>query len=266
MNGKEDRLMKKFIKTGIALTAAAMVMSGCGEGLMVMNEKEEAIVVSYSAGALAKRNRYQPEGLTAVYQGEEEDSAEEEPKKPAEAKAPEEEDAADTKAPEEEGAAELEAPDSEGAQGANALEGEGGQEASASLTDALGIEGIQFSYQDYFVSDTYQQGDYYILNAGQGNAFVILNFNITNGTAGEAPCDILSRKPIFTLDVGEGSGVRNEVTMLENDLSTYKGSIGPGQTETAVLLFKVPQDKAEALSDIGLSLLVDGAANSVAIE
>lgn len=70
--------MKKFIKTGIALTAAAMFLSGCGEGLMVMNEKEEAIVVSYSAGALAKRNRYQPEGLTAVYQGEEDEAEEEE--------------------------------------------------------------------------------------------------------------------------------------------------------------------------------------------
>lgn len=248
--------MKKFIKTGIALTAAAMFLSGCGEGLMVMNEKEEAIVVSYSAGALAKRNRYQPEGLTAVYQGEEDEAEEEEPKEAAEKEEPAEIEAPEEKAQE---------PGSAEAPGGEAQE-PGEAAASASLTDALGLKGIQVSYQDYFISDTYQQGDYYILNAKEGNTFVILNFNIANSGAGETLCDILSLQPIFTLDVEGEAGIRNEVTMLDNDMATYKKPVGPGQTDTAVLLFEVPKDAAEAMSGIRLSLLVDGEANDIALD
>ncbi len=248
--------MKKFIKTGIALTAAAMFLSGCGEGLMVMNEKEEAIVVSYSAGALAKRNRYQPEGLTAVYQGEEDEAEEEEPKEAAEKEEPAEIEAPEEKAQE---------PGSAEAPGGEAQE-PGEAAAYASLTDALGLKGIQVSYQDYFISDTYQQGDYYILNAKEGNTFVILNFNIANSGAGETLCDILSLQPIFTLDVEGEAGIRNEVTMLDNDMATYKKPVGPGQTDTAVLLFEVPKDAAEAMSGIRLSLLVDGEANDIALD
>ena len=68
--------MKKFITRGIALAAAAMFLTGCGDGMPIMSEAEEAIVISYSAGVLAKRNRYQPEGLTAVYEGEEDEEEE----------------------------------------------------------------------------------------------------------------------------------------------------------------------------------------------
>ncbi len=261
--------MKKFIKTGIALTAAAMLLSGCGEGLMVMNEKEEAIVVSYSAGALAKRNRYQPEGLTAVYQGEEDEAEEEEPKEAAEKEEPAEIEAPEEKAQEpgsaEAPGGEAQEPGSAEAPGGEAQE-PGEAAASASLTDALGLEGIQVSYQDYFISDTYQQGDYYILNAKEGNTFVILNFNIANSGAGETLCDILSLQPIFTLDVEGEAGIRNEVTMLDNDMATYKKPVGPGQTDTAVLLFEVPKDAAEAMSGIRLSLLVDGEANDIALD
>ena len=37
--------MKKFITRGIALAAAAMFLTGCGDGMPIMSEAEEAIVV-----------------------------------------------------------------------------------------------------------------------------------------------------------------------------------------------------------------------------
>lgn len=261
--------MKKFIKTGVALTAAAMLLSGCGDGLLVMNEAEEAIVVSYSAGALAKRNVYQPEGLTAVYEGE--DDGEEDPvDTPTEPKESQEEpadgmeeDPVDTIEPEDG----MDTEDA-GAEGEASGAGDDASKApeTSDLAGALGLSGIRMSYTDYSVNGSYQQGDYYSLDANPGNTFVILNFNVTNNTAEDIQCDILSKQPIFTLEINGGTGVHNEVTVLANDLSTYHEAIGAGKTEAAILLFEVPEDVAGNISSLQLSVQADGGSNRLAIE
>ncbi len=48
--------MKKFIKMGTALVAAAFLLTGCGDEMAVLTESEEAVIVNYSAGTLAKHN------------------------------------------------------------------------------------------------------------------------------------------------------------------------------------------------------------------
>ena len=69
--------MKRFIKRGTALVAAAMLFTGCGEKMAVLTESEEAIVVNYSAGTLAKHNSHQQEGMTSVYPKDREEEKEE---------------------------------------------------------------------------------------------------------------------------------------------------------------------------------------------
>lgn len=257
--------MKKFLKTGAALAAAGVLLTGCGDGLLAMNEAEEAIVVSYSAGALAKRNVYQPEGLTAVYEAEEDgeegsadtpEEPEESPEEPADGMA---EGSAD-------GMAE-EPVDATGTESGAVQEGAGAEAAETSdLAGALGLSGIQMSYTDYSVNGSYKQGDYFSLDAKPGNTFVILNFNVTNNTAEDIQCDILSKQPVFTLEIDGGTGIHNEVTVLANDLSTYHEPIGAGKTEAAILLFEVPEDVAGNISSLQLSVQADGGANRLAIE
>ena len=70
--------MKKFIKMGTALVAAAFLLTGCGDEMAVLTESEEAVIVNYSAGTLAKHNSHQQEGMSAVYPKEEEEEEEEE--------------------------------------------------------------------------------------------------------------------------------------------------------------------------------------------
>ncbi len=269
--------MKKFITRGIALAAAAMFLTGCGDGMPIMSEAEEAIVISYSAGVLAKRNRYQPEGLTAVYEGEEDEEEEsaDTPNKPSQ----------DTEAAEAtEGEAEGAEGEAEGAEGEEpeepvdsaepeedpsaAKSADTPQEPSAAVgvAEALGISDMQISYVDYFTSASYQQGEYFSLDAKPGNIFVILNFNVTNNTAEEAQCDIMGKKPVFALEINDNAGIRNQVTVLSNDMSTYQGAIGAGKTEAAILLFEVPEDTAASITSLGMSVLTDGEAKRVALE
>ena len=82
--------MKKFIKQGSALVAAAILLAGCGEEMVPLTESEALVIVNYSAGTLAKHNRHQQEGMAAVYPKEEEEEVipeEEEVKKQEEEEA-----------------------------------------------------------------------------------------------------------------------------------------------------------------------------------
>ena len=171
--------MKKFIKQGSALVAAAILLAGCGE----------------------------ENGGQQSSSGENEASGSEKP------------------APE-----------------------------AVTLTEALAIPGLEFSYKDYSVSNTYKQGDYFSLDAKEGNTYVILNVNIANTGSETVNCDLLLKQPIFTLKINEEPGVKNEVSMLENDVSTYIGAIEGGQTVAGILIFEVPAASAENISSLQLTL------------
>lgn len=232
--------MKKFIKRGTVLVTAAVLLTGCGEKMVTLTESEEKIVVNYSAGTLAKHNIYQQEGMAAVYPKEEEEEDTTSKQETEVGEEPEEqkkEDAGDDKkeqpAPEE------------------AVPGQ------VSLTEALAVPGIEFSYKDYSVSSNYKQGEYFSLDASAGNTYVILNVNITNTGTKAAECDLLSKQPIFTLKLNEEAGVKNEITVLANDLSTFTGSIEPGQTTEAILLFEVSEKAAEDISSLQVSLQIN---------
>lgn len=227
--------MKKFIKQGSVLIAAAMLLAGCGEEMVPLTESEAMIIVNYSAGTLAKHNGHQQEGMAAVYPKEEEEEeipAEEEEKK--------------TEEQEEKG--------EEQSSGGSGTSSEEPAPNAVTMTEAIAIPGLEFSYKDYSVSDTYKQGDYFSLDAKEGNTYVILNVNIANTGSEAVTCDLLGKQPIFTLKINEEPGVKNEVSMLENDLSTYIGQIEAGQTAAGILIFEVPAATAENISTLQLTL------------
>ena len=155
--------------------------------------------------------------------------------------------------------------ETEGQEQAGGSQAEDGSEAvsGATLTEALAVPGLEFSYVDYSVTNNYKQGEYFSLDAAEGNTFVILNVNMTNTGAEPVSCDLLSRQPIFTLKINEEAGVKNEVTMLENDLSTYIGTLDQGQTAAGIILFEVPASVTENISSIQLSMQMGEAITNI---
>ena len=239
--------MKKFIKIGTALVAAAFLLTGCGDEMVVLTETEESVIVNYSAGTLAKHNSYQQEGMSGVYPKEEEE--EEEPSAEGEE---------EKKEPETEG----QEPE-QGNEGSQQDSGSGESSNAVSMTEALAVPGLEFSYQDYSIYDSYKQGEYYSSDAAEGNVFLILNVNISNAGTEAVACDLLTKQPIFTLQINGEAGVKNEVTMLENDIATYTGTLEPAQTVAGILLFEVPADKAENISSLQLSMQMGGATSEI---
>lgn len=238
--------MKRFIKRGTVLVTMAVLLTGCGEEMVTLTESEEAIVVNYSAGTLAKHNIYQQEGMAGVY--------------------PEEKEEEDT-APEQEAEKEEEQKNEDvGNDKTEQSEPETKTSGQVTLTEALAVPGIEFSYKDYSVSDNYKQGEYFSLDASAGNTYVILNINITNTGKETAECDLLTKQPIFTLKLNEEAGVKNEITVLANDLSTFTGSIEPGQTAEAILMFEVPEKSTENITSLQVSLQMNEKTNEIKLK
>lgn len=245
--------MRNVMKIGAVLVAAAMLFTGCGDPMVSLTEDEEAIVVNYSAGILAKHNSFQQEGMTALYP-EEEELSEEEVEEPDETEEPTEgEQKQDDKQPEETDKQPEEKPSEE----------EAGQ---LTLTEALSVPGVEFSYHDYSTADSYREGDYFSMDASEGNVLLMLNVNMTNTGNKAADCDLLAKQLMFTLSLNGAAGIPNQTTMLTNDLSTYKGTLDAGQTEAVILLFDVPQQTAENISSMQLSLQANGKTNEILLK
>lgn len=242
--------MRNVIKMGAVLVAAAMLFTGCGDPMVPLTEDEESIVVNYSAGILAKHNSFQQEGITAVYPEEEEES--EEPEETEESEEKEKTDETEKSKEDAKGQSEQEPAE----QGSKQI----------TLTEALSVPKVQFSYHDYSTADSYKQGDYFSMDASEGNTFLILNVNMTNTGKKAAECDFVQKQPSFVLSLNGEAGVRNQVTMLTNDLSTYKGTLEPGQTEAVILLFEVPQETAQNISTMKLNLEINGATNEILLK
>ncbi len=239
--------MRKIIKKGFVLAAAAVLLTGCGESITPLTESEEATIIQYSAGTLAKHNSFQQEGLTAMYP--EEDEAEQE--ETEEMEEPEKEE------PKKE-AKEEKNQKPEDKKGEKDQAGQAESVGQSTFTEALAVPGIEFSYKDYSIASSYSQGDYFSLEASAGKVFLLLNINITNTGDAAAECNLLSKKPKFVLKLNEGAGVSNQITILTNDVSTYARTLEAGQTEAGILLFEVPETAVENISSIQLTLEMDG--------
>ncbi len=239
--------MRKAIKKGTILVVATMFLTGCGQKMATLTKSEEAIVVQYSAGTLAKHNSFQQEGVTAIYPEEEQ---------------PEQEEAVESKEAEKEESKEQSQDSKEPSQESQDKEKKDEPEVSetagqTTLTDALAMSGIEFSYKDYSTNNTYRQGEYFSLDASAGKTFLIMNFNVTNTGTQAVDCDLLTKQPIFTLKVNQEAGVKNEVTILANDLSTYVGKLEAGQTQDTILLFEVPEKTAQNISSLQISVQIN---------
>lgn len=236
--------MKGFMKKGVVVIVAGMLLAGCGEELTTLTESEEGIIVSYSAGTVAKFNKRQQDGITAVVAEQEETEK--------------------IDSQEEELGNEPDAPDNPDDQ-SNTDNQEAGTEPSpqettepqVSLSQALGIAGVEVEYNGYELSSGYEESNYLSMTASEGNTYFIMKFTLTNTGSEGVVCDILNKRPVFTLTLNGGSTYTNEVTLLSNDLSTYSESLAAGAAAEAVLIFEVPLEETAEITTVQAGVQVD---------
>ncbi|MCR5546895.1 MAG: hypothetical protein K6F30_10530 [Lachnospiraceae bacterium] len=228
---------KKLILVTLCLTFC-FACTGCASVYDLSEEDEDTIAV-YCAKTVSKFNTSKKQGYVNLV-GQSDDTTEEVVEDtPEEVTTPETEEVTEdeTVANPEETVDETQATSEEVLEEAS---------ASASLTDALGIGGLSFTYKNSVEMSYYSMGGYYDITPQSGNDFLVVTYEVTNSTDGDIVIDMPSTGIVFKASVG-GAANTADNTILLNDLSVFNGTIEANTTEELVLLF---QFKPESLADL----------------
>ena len=227
-------------KNGMALLcAAALLMTGCGVVMPDMTDEQVDLIGEYAAITLLKYDANSRSRLVDLSLVEEKA----EPETPA----VQESESVQESVPEESSGV----PDTPVIDNRNP--GNGGTDSAESV---LGLpEGMSVEYTGYEICQSYQgESQYFSLEASEGKQLLVLCFDLKNASGEGQDIDLLSSRSSYRVTVN-GSYTRSALTtMLDNDLSTYMGTVAGNGTQKVVLLIEVDAEQADNLETISLQL------------
>ena len=226
--------MKKRMQFLTILLASTVVLGGCGTSLYELTDDEEDLIVSAAAQAVAKHNIFQMDGITDV-----------EPE--TEPQMQENTTEQDTQQVQEE---------------TNTNTHTGGtktdtQTKEIALSDLLG-KNLKASYKGYSTASSYQEGDYFSVNATSGKTLIIMNINVKNTGKKSIKIDMLSKDVTFYGCFNGTDRIVEKKILSTKNLSTYQGKIKPGKSIKTVLAFEVSKKQADEISTQDLQVEMDG--------
>ena len=222
---------KKQVLCGVML-CFCLLLTGCGK-LYVMTEEEEEQVVLYAAKMVSKYNRAQDTGYSYVSKDNKDKQQD-----------------ADT--------------DADGdADEQNTQQ----SEPQMTLSDAIGIAGVSFSYQGYDISTSYETTDVAIPDAGEGYSYLILHIQVTNTTEQAVLVDLINQPITYKVTINDETTVDGLTTLSMADLSTYYNKcLGAQETVDTDLLFQVSTADLENISSLTLQVSKDGQTNTINLQ
>lgn len=226
--------MKKRMQFLTILLASTVVLGGCGTSLYELTDDEEDLIVSAAAQAVAKHNVFQMDGITDV-----------EPETQMQENITEQ----DTQQVQEE-------------TNTNTNTNTGGtktdtQTKEIALSDLLG-KNLKVSYKGYSTASSYQEGDYFSVNAASGKTLIIMNINVKNTGKKNTKIDMLSKDVTFYGCFNGTDRMVEKKILSTKNLSTYQGKIKPGKSIKTVLVFEVSKKQADEISTQDLQVEMDG--------
>ena len=148
---------------------------------------------------------------------------------------------------------------------------DGGQSSSsgvediAALSEGLGLDGFEVEYKDYELMDTYAD-EYFNFSATTGKTLLVLRFDITNPEETEQEADVLQNQFKFRCTVNHEKRVGSQLTMLVNDLYSFKEVLAPQETKEAVLIFQLPEKYENAVESLELTVKNDEESHKYTLE
>lgn len=228
--------MKKRMQFLAILLASTVVLGGCGTSLYELTDDEEDLIVSAAAQAVAKHNVFQMEGITDV-----------EP---------------ETETQMQENTTEQDTQQVQEETNTNTNTNTGGtktdtQTKEIALSDLLG-KNLKVSYKGYSTASSYQEGDYFSVNATSGKTLIIMNINVKNTGKKNTKIDMLSKDVTFYGCFNGTDRIVEKKILSTKNLSTYQGKIKPGKSIKTVLVFEVSKKQADEISTQDLQVEMDG--------
>jgi hypothetical protein len=237
--------MKKGVRVVALFLACSLMLCGCGTSLFEMTEEEETVIVHYAAYVLAKHNVYQKDGMVAIDQSllEEEETVQ----ISTEDVLPEETET------------QTEEAEQQTAGGEAGADSSAEPENAISIAEAAGYDGqLDIVYTGFYTVNNFQEGKAYSLDARSGYDFVVAQFTMTNISDEALDVNIMGSNLTFRMSYDGTTRIKEDVTLLLTDLSTYTGSIESGESVDLVLLFEVPEEEADSVSELAFYVDKDG--------
>ena len=219
----------------ISILSIAFLFTGCGEPLMKMTAEEEAIITAYASKAVSKFNKNQTIGIAnaRVREGEldeeynpdepeeTDDEAIEQPEIDPETGEPINVDASSEKTEE---------------SGEETTE-DSSQDLGYSFTEAIGIEGVEFSCSEFDVSEEFKTKKF-LMEKVSGKKYVVLSIEAKNTS--DKSVDFSQYKGnSYSLSLNGGEKASASFTPLGNDLVNYDGILAAGDTKSFILVFSI---------------------------
>ena len=133
---------------------------------------------------------------------------------------------------------------------------------TVSLRQALKLEdGLDASFENYDVTDSYVESDYFAMNATAGKTFLVVHVNL-KATGGDIECDMLKKNLKYRVVINGDKTVAAQTSILLNDLGTYQGTIAGGSAQECVLLFETEKQNVENITSLQLKVS-DGSTSTV---
>ena len=226
----------------ILLCGVMLWTAGCGTKPYDLSSEEQEKVAAYAAHVVTRYNDRQEEGLIRIQQ---EDVSEE----TADSKEPQ----AETKDKQE---------NTEDNTKNVTSDAEKPKAETVSLRQALKLEdGLDASFENYDVTDSYVESDYFAMNATAGKTFLAVHINL-KATGGDVECDMLAKNLKYRVVINGDKTVAAQTSILLNDLGTYQGTIAGGSAQECVLLFETEKQNVENITSLQLKVS-DGSTSTV---
>lgn len=246
----------------LAISTMAFALTGCGTDL---TEQETRIIGEYAADLLLKYDVNYQERLS-------EDTQEDVATETTEATEATTEAATDTQ----------DVPDTETEQNAGTTEN---TESSSSEDDSVvptvsgntsniaaivGLEGISVQYNRCMFLDRYpsldQDGAFIYLEAEPGYKLVVLKFDIINNTNEDKMVDLLDSGLDYRLVLNETKAAKPMLTILTDDLGTYKAVVPADTEQSAVLVFQMSDGLVDNIQSLNLRVMYQSQENTIQIQ
>lgn len=242
--------MKKRWVSIALIGCLLLLLTGCGNAIPDMTDEQMSMVTEYAAGLLLKYDAdYEPLLLDDERLAEEEEiqlEIAEEAKR-----------LADLETEREAAKQETESADSQS--GTTGSE----QEDVAQIDPAefLELSGLSVSYNGVDFQDAYpESGDevYFAVNASDGCKLAVVHLTLVNTGAETCDVDILNKNAKFKVSFNDGEYHSTMLTMLEDDFSSYVGTLAPGESADTVLLVDLKEEECNAIESLKLYIKYQG--------
>lgn len=242
-------MKKSWIKI-LAISAAGICLTGCGNAIPEMTPQQQELVVEFAAGELLKFDQKHTTKLVPIEMIQEEEES-----SPADTAALEEQ--ADNSADKVK----------EQAEGTSAEEGTSADEVTVidqtqeampeSVDEFLELTGFSITYTGYELADSYpsEAADdvFFFMSATANNKLLVLKFQAENVSGESMELDLAHKKARYKIIVND-SEQNALTTMLLNDMAYYKGTLAPGEKAELVLVGEVSGDQAGQITSLGLTM------------